>query len=342
MNRSVLLTWAKVASLVGVLALQGGCSGVGAAGEDEANANATVESTSAISQASDSAQALELSGLLALVRAADAPPLGGGRGPHGQECDVTPEVTFVEVCGKQLPEQARFQWDSCARPSREGRGHHEPGKPSGPAIEKTGTGDISITTSTSGPADCVETTPFEVTEDATFVTTRGGRDGGTESVSGSSHTVSQRILAERRPLSRTSTFATTRERKDEAGVVVSSLRLEGQITVAFDDGTSTPQRTSAGSFTYDHVKDAATSTGTITLLDVVSAGPRECRWPLAGRVIRDASDGTSQTLEFTSTCGEATLDGLAITLTDDRPKHGREGGGEGGPKGGEQPPPGPM
>lgn len=241
--------------------------------------------------------------------------------------------------------RAAHQAEDDPRRRHRDRAHEAAGETtgaSGPVEETAGTGDITITTSTSGPVDCVETTPFDVTEDASFVTTRGGRDGGTESVSGTSHTVSQRILAERHPLARTSTFATTRERKDDDGVVVSSLRLEGEISVSFDDSTGKPQRRSTGSFTYDQVKDAITSSGTITLLDVVSAGPRECRWPLSGTVTRAAADGTSQILEFTGACGEATLDGVAITLTDDRPAHGRGDGRKGAPKGGEQPPAGPM
>jgi hypothetical protein len=66
----------------------------------------------------------------------------------------------------------------------------------------------------------------------------------------------------------------------------------------------------------------------VTLTDIVRVPPPVCAWPLSGTLQRAEADGTTHVLSFGPECGQATLDGAAITLPS-RPHHERGPGGRG-------------
>jgi len=129
--------------------------------------------------------------------------------------------------------------------------------------------------------------------------------------------------------SRSSTFDTTRTRSDAEGAVVDSQHVTGTLQVAFDGSGETDTHTSQGTMT---VTQADGTSATVTLTGVVRVPPSECSWPIAGTLERKASEGDTHLLAFGPECGQATLDGTALTLPE-RPSHPR-GHGKGEGKGG--------
>ncbi len=100
-------------------ALALGAGLVGCAGSQTATEDATSAVSQALDPAANSSDAVEAAGLM--------------RGPQGLRldavegfrCDDSPEITYVDVCGKPLPATVHLEWTACAAPSGHG-GHGGP------------------------------------------------------------------------------------------------------------------------------------------------------------------------------------------------------------------------
>src|SRR6185369_4462559 len=111
------------------------------------------------------------------------------------------------------------------------------------------------------------------------------------------------------------TYAVTRVDRDAAGATTRTTELSGQVSESFDGSGPSPVRTISG--TLDRTRDDG-ATSTLTVTGVALPAPSVCRWPTAGTIVETAAGGTTHTLVFGPACGQATLDGAAVTL----PEHG--------------------
>jgi hypothetical protein len=108
-----------------------------------------------------------------------------------------------------------------------------------------------------------------------------------------------------------------------------SVHLIGTLQSSFSQSETARTHTSNGSLT---VIQADGSNSTVTLTDVVRVPRETFDWPLSGTITR-TEDGGAHVLAFGPECGQATLDGEAITL----PSHGGPGGPCGGGRDGHRP-----
>jgi hypothetical protein len=211
-------------------------------------------------------------------------------------------------------------------PGRPGLGRPDwPGERGGFA---DGSGTVDITVTVTAPTTCDDSAQITLVENATFDIVHQGRDGSTDEIKGTAQTTSVRTVA-KGPVSRSSTYDTTRTRKDAQGKVTASLHLKGNASDAFDPSKTPPTRTENGDFTYESTDSTgATSSGSVKITDVVRNPPDVCFWPVSGTIVRIAADGSTETLVFSSTCGSATLDGAPVDLTSLQPERGGFGHGE--------------
>jgi hypothetical protein len=325
-----------------VLAACGGVTGTSASSSSSALSQDTpVAAAGALSEASDTSSALELQGLLDFTRLAERVREPS---PGALRCDESPEITTATVCGKEVPATAHYEWTSCARKGHRG----EPGRcapspdgrrgPSGATgrtneqpssapvegfAESTGTVDIAVTAT--APETCDDTTQITFDKTATFDITHSAKDGASSSVKGEVKASSVRLASSRRAVSRASTLDITHERKDAAGAVAQSLHLSGTTDMTSDEAATPPTRTLSGALTYEDLKDGATTSGTLEIDGIVRVPPDTCFWPIAGTITKTTATGATQTLEFSATCGTATLDGTEIDLSALVPKRGEHG-----------------
>jgi hypothetical protein len=200
------------------------------------------------------------------------------------------------------------------RPPRGGPGQGPRGGPS--------SGVVDIVNTYSAPADCVGTITAQ--EVATFQIDRTLPNGDLETAQGTT-TSATLVTPGVGPTSKSVVVDVTRTVKDSAGTVLHSVQLSGTHQVQFSGGPP-PTRTVNGTMTATFMDGTQ---GQVTLTDVVRPPREECPWPISGSLVRTAPDGTSHTLVYGPACGDATLDGSAVTM----PNHGP---GQGGPAEGGQ------
>ncbi|MDY7224960.1 hypothetical protein [Hyalangium rubrum] len=324
-------------------ALTSGCS----SGTTEENATEMVSQT--VETASDSSDAVEVSSLMRGMNALRSEAV------EGFHCDASPDITYIEVCGQNLPATVHLEWTDCAAPERRGGGGHGGGAPVGgtiggavslgggggrggggqpppegtsgdapPAGGKGGacgpsfgpsSGKVDITYTYGAAEDCSGSVKQD--QSVTFQISRTGEEGDVSTVQGTT-TSSAQLVAGAPPQQKSTQADVTRTRTDASGTVVSSVHLTGSMNVEFSSDTP-PVRTVNGSYTETFLDGTQ---GTVTLENIVRAPRNVCQWPTSGTLTRASADGQSHTLVFGPDCGTATLDGAAVTL----PEHGRKGG----------------
>ncbi|HZI11517.1 MAG TPA: hypothetical protein VE153_14135 [Myxococcus sp.] len=320
---------------LGALALTVGAMTAGCGSEQAATGTSATETVSeAVESASDSSDAVEVSDLL---RGMDRLR---PRAVEGFHCDSSPDITYVDVCGKSLPATVHLEWTECAAPERPGggrgggRGGGMPPPP--PAGGEPGTtygkggpggggrgprggpssGTVDITSTYEAPADCAGAVTQSQT--VTFEISRTHADGEVSTTAGTTSSVAE--LVDGAPPRNKSTQAdVTRTHKDAAGEVIRSVHLTGAMSTAFSSDTP-PVRTTDGSYS-EEFHDG--TTGTVTLAGIVRPPRNVCPWPTGGTLTRATSDGATHVLAFGPECGDATLDGATVSL----PERGMRGGG---------------
>jgi len=316
--------------------------------------NATTTVSAAVSSASDSTDAVEVSSLMRGMGALRSEAV------EGFHCDSSPDVTYVTVCGKSLPATVHLEWTNCAAPTRpggDGGGHgggggcmggstgsppgSSSGSTSGGTVSNAGgtrttaaglssadghaapgpsSGTVDVTYTYSAAEDCTGAVTQE--QSVSFQISRTATDGSVAKEQGTTSSTAQ--LVDGAPPQQKQTHAdVTRSTTDASGTVASSVHLTGSMSTAFSSDTP-PSRTINGSYTEEFLDG---SQGTVTLANIVRPPRSVCPWPTSGTLSRNTSDGQTHTLVFGPDCGTATLDGSAVQLP--------QGGGGGGPgKGG--------
>jgi hypothetical protein len=252
------------------------------------------------------------------------PDLGAGMflGPDDKafQCDASPDVTATDVCGTAMPATAHYEWTSCAPPAAVDGGLPPP--PHGGGGASTGTADITTTYTVSPNGVCDDSTTLSTERVATFSIQRSDPHGRSMKETGKTVATSTHGL-NATDYTETINVDTTRARLQTDGTTLDSLHITGAVTVSFTGSGDALVRTFSGS------TNAVLSTGDttiVTLIAVARPSPTVCFWPTSGTVQRTGSDGTTHTLVFNSTCGQATLDGTAFTLRAGGPHGGRHGG----------------
>jgi hypothetical protein len=298
------------------------------------NEDATAAVAQAVEESSNSSDATEVAQLMRGMRELKPEAI------EGFHCDSTPEVTYAEVCGKQLPATTVLEWTDCAGP-RGHRGHGAGCKGGRGAPADAGTEGAVVQNLTDSSAETPPTSSGKVelsftydasagcdgaiaqSQKATYSITRTRRDGSTVVSAGTTRS-SADLVAGAPPRVKSTEVEGTRTVKDASGAEISSVAIKGTKTVAFSSD-SPPVRTVNGAFS-ETASDGAVST--TALVDVVHPPRNVCPFPTAGTVTRTLADGTSHVLAYGPECGDATLDGAAVEL------HGHgEGRGEGPPPG---------
>jgi hypothetical protein len=250
---------------------------------------------------------------------------------EAERCDTEPETTTVDVCGTALPATQHFAWTDCQRPAHAPRHAPPPdaradggGRPHTPP-SSSGTVDVVHTVEPVGA--CGEGAVYRYKDEATVAVSHTSPKGHLVTVAGT-HTSESMHAPEATLFSRTSTVDTTHTATDSEGNVVRSIHLSGTEEVTFDSSGETPTRTSRGTMVADLGEGRSDR---VTEKEVVRVPPSVCRWPVGGTLEHTTPEGTTHVLSFGPECGQATLDGAAVDLSE------RRGGGRGGPRRG--PPP---
>jgi hypothetical protein len=307
---------------------------------------------------------------------ANAPESAGlARGPRGFKpetaegfrCDSSPDITYVEVCGQQLPATVHLEWTDCAAPERPGHcldggmdGPPAGAPPDGPPPERDGghPGAPGMMGPGGGPrghggpggggrggeghgpssgtADITYTysTPDgcagAILQDqaASFDVSRTAPDGAVSRSVGTSTSEAQ-LVPDGHPLVKSMHLDVTRTLSDGTGAVQRSVHVVGNRTVSFSSDVP-PTATANGSYT-ESFSDGTTSS--TTEVDVVQPPRDVCPWPTSGTLTRVAADGTSHVLAYGPTCGSGTLDGQAVDLSIRRHGGERQGAPDGGSPG---------
>lgn len=341
MHRNKGSQWLGAIALVAG-ALTGGCSG----GTSEENPTTVV--SQAVEAASDSSDAVEVSSLMRGLNGLRSEAV------EGFHCDASPDITYVEVCGRSLPATVHLEWTDCATPGRGEGGRHPGGMPpsdgtggmrppapsgggtirSGPPVSGVPGGDapppgaqacggprfgpssgaVDITYTYVAAMDCSGAVKQDQT--VSFQISRTAEDGSSSTVQGTTSSSAQ-LVADAPPQEKSTQADITRTHTDASGAVVSSVHLTGTMSVEFSSDTP-PTRTINGSYSEAFLDGTQ---GTVTLENIVRAPRNVCRWPTSGVLTRATSDGQTHTLAFGPDCGTATLDGTLVEL----PDHGGPG-----------------
>jgi hypothetical protein len=296
--------------------------------------NATSTVSQAVEEASNASDAVEVSSLLRGLNALRPQAV------EGFHCDSTPDITYVDICGKSLPATVHLEWTDCAAPQRpggEGRSGGQPPRPPPGYTGGTGGGSAAGTPPVAGAAEegggCGRGGPlngpssgtvdvaytYSAAEDCsgaitqagavTFQISRTAQDGSIATVQGSTSS-SAEIIGDAPPRQKQTTADVTRSVTDASGAVVRSVHLTGSMSVEFSSDTP-PTRTINGSYN-EELNDG--TTGTVTLAGIVRPPRSVCPWPTSGTLTRANSAGETHTLVFGPECGAATLDGNATQL----------------------------
>ena len=293
--------------------------------------NALAATTGTIATASDMSTAPELADLMrGLV------PEHIRDGVEGFRCDSTPTITNTTVCGKTFPSSIQLDWTACAeRPMRphDHRGSDDGAGGAGAAAttastsDGTSVGTVSIEqTVAATPADtCDGTEQYDVTRTSKSDVTETHPDGTSDHLVTNVSSDSVRDPSAKK-FSQTKTYDLTRTDLDATGATTRVTHTTGAIAEAFDGSGAAPTRTLDGTLT----RDDGSSTTTLTVTGVMFGAPDACRWPIAGTIVETLADTTTHTLAFGATCGDATLDGAAVTLPEHGPHLGPAGHDEDG------------
>ena len=285
-------------------------TGVLTGGCNSETASVTQEVTTLVSQAvestSDASDAVEVASLMRGLNALHSEAV------EGFHCDSSPDVTNVTVCGKSLPATVHLEWTECAAPGGGKGGGRGKGPRFGPS-----SGKVDITYTYAAADDCSGT----VTQDqaVTFQISRTDEDGAVSTEQGTT-TSSALLVAEAPPEKKSTQADVTRVFTDQAGTVVSSVHLNGAMSVDFSSD-SPPVRTLNGAYSESFLDG---STGTVTLAHIVRPPRDVCPWPISGTLTRATSRESSHSLVFGPDCGSASLDGTAVDLSAHRlpePRH---------------------
>jgi len=340
--------WKKSSSWLGAVALVAGALTSGCTG-DNSTEDPTTQVSQAVEAASDSSDAVEVSSLMRGMNALRSEAV------EGFHCDASPDITYVDVCGKSLPATVHLEWTDCASPGRrEGGGHRGgmppsggealPPPPSGSETTRAGqpvsgspatgtpppesqmcggprfgpsSGTVDIAYAYTAAEDC--SGAVQQNQSVTFQISRTAEDGASSTVQGTTSS-SATLVGEAPPQQKSTQADVTRTHTDASGAVVSSVHLTGTMSVEFSSDTP-PTRTVNGSYTEAFLDGTQ---GTVTLENIVRAPRNVCRWPTSGTLTRATSDGQTHTLVFGPDCGTATLDGTAVELPDHgAPRMGR-------------------
>jgi hypothetical protein len=306
-----------------------GCGRLGGDGTASATAELAA-ATGSVGMASDMSSAPELAGLMEGLMPPRLPD-----GVEGFRCDSTPTIQTTTVCDRTFPSSIALDWTGCAARPHDGSGSGPgPGGPDGGPARgdgdddgATSAGTVTITNSVSidpaGSCDPGATYTFDRSAKADVTTTE--TDGDAAEVVASISTTSTRQPSTK-TFTQLKTYAITRTDRDAQGATTRTTQISGQVTESFDGSGATPVRTIDG--TLEHDRDGGTSVS-LTVTGVVLPVAGDCRWPTAGTIVATKADGTTRTLVFGPTCGQATLDGAAVTLPAhgihlDRRNHGRD------------------
>jgi hypothetical protein len=302
----------------------------GATSPTSAATTALAATTGTIATASDLSTAPELADLMrGLV------PDHIRDGVEGFRCDTTPTIANTTVCGKTFPTSIQLDWTACAERPMRPHDHHGDGA-GGAATSTTTTastsdgssaGTVSIEqTVAATPADtCDGTEQYDITRTSKSDVTDTHPDGTSDHLVANVSSDSVRTPSAQ-TFSQTKTYDLTRTDLDATGATTRVTHTTGAIAEAFDGSGATPTRTLDGTLT----RDDGTTTTTLTVTGVVFGAPDACRWPIAGTIVEALPDGTTHTLAFGATCGDATLDGVAVTLPEHGPHLGPAGHDEDG------------
>ncbi len=245
-------------------------------------------------------EALMISSELAGFAAARFATWGLPRAGLVFSCDPEPEVGWTQVCGRDVPTEVTLAWDAC----------------SGMRQEATSSGSLHVVNSfTPSSEACDDDTVLSIAHDASFeLSITGPRDytiseTGTVSASGSRSLSGPAMeMAVTTHLSRSLTNAEGRS---------ISATLSGSHTTVFDHATDPATATSNG--TQDVEIDGARGAHAIavTITDLVRVAPAVCRYPVSGTLLL-VRDELSRSVVFGPECGQASIDGEALTLPLDR------------------------
>jgi hypothetical protein len=257
---------------------------------------------------------------------ADEPDLGRMRGTAlglvdglpgiALRCDPTPTVVTASVCGTDLAASETYAWTDC----RMGLGGQGKGNGMGGPVSS---GTVEVRHEVAGTTDgCDASTELQFSDttdlDIARVTPRGRHMSLIGKVAATStHGVNATTFTKQVEI------AVQRTMSDSDDVTLRQVRLSGSASVAFSVDAAGTKRVIDGKLVADFGDG---STQSITLEGVTRLDPNLCRWPVAGTSTRVEPDGTNHQLVFSSTCGTATLDGVAVDLNAQRGGgHGKSG-----------------
>ncbi|SET49696.1 hypothetical protein [Stigmatella erecta] len=222
---------------------------------------------------------------------------GGGNRPPGGDGNRPPPPP---PGGDSAPPQDGA--GTGVRSQSAGGGGGGPGPGRGPS-----SGTVDIVNTYSATADC--TGAVTQNQTVTFEVSSTHAEGEVSTAKGSTSSTAE--LVEGKPPQRKSTQAdVTRTRTDASGTVVTSIHLVGAMSVAFSSDDP-PVRTIDGAYTEEALDGTQAS---VTLAGIVRPPRDVCPWPTGGTLTRTGADGIAQVLSFGPACGDATLDGTAVSL----------------------------
>jgi hypothetical protein len=260
------------------------------------------------------------------------PPQGGGGGQHpphpppppqdgGQPPPLPPPPPQGGDGGQHPPpplggDSAPPQDGAGTGVRGQSTGGDEGGKGPGRGLSS---GTVDIVNTYTAAEDC--TGAVTQAQTVTFEVSRTNAGGEVSTAKGTTSSTS--ALVDGKPPQHKSTQAdVTHTRADASGTVVKSIHLVGALSVAFSSDDP-PVRTVDGAYTEEALDGTQAS---VALAGIIRPPRHVCPWPTGGTLTRTGADGTAQVLAFGPECGDATLDGAAVSLP------GRSG--PGGPGGG--------
>ena len=126
----------------------------------------------------------------------------------------------------------------------------------------------------------------------------------------------------------TTTLDVQRSSKGNAGKAARQVHISGTLTRQVSAGSSLQARASSASGQLK-VDRGQGDVANVVFTDVSRSASDRCFLPTGGSMTRTDSQGERHTLAFSATCGQATLDGAAVTLPQP-PFHGHGGHGHDG------------
>lgn len=278
---------------VAVLALStASCS----SGEPDRGALAAAE---AAVRLANIAQWPELSGLESL---AGPPTWRSTFGPA--RCDAQPDIDVQQICGRGVPSSIHFAWDGCDDFDLAAKG-------ADPVPPPSGTVDLQSSWSSDADDPCVAGALWQVERNASAHLERSGPGGRQMVVDGSTTMVGQPALPGE-PFGGDLQVSTARRIVDANGNELRRMQMSGDLTVAITGKVDAPLRTISG--TVDVTAPGGKSVQ-LVLAGASLAAPEACRWPIAG-TLTGALTGQTHIIAFGPSCGEATLNGDLIHLTE--------------------------